>query len=66
MVRRIDLVFDPKDWELMLEDMSGLYGTFGQGGGGPGGGGGGFADENPIFRPAKVFYNGVDFMVSNS
>ena len=22
-VRRIDLVFDPKDWELMLEDMSG-------------------------------------------
>lgn len=60
-VRRIDLVFDPKDWELMLEDMSGLYGTFGQGGGGPGGGGGGFADENPIFRPAKVFYNGVEW-----
>ena len=65
-VRRIDLVFDPKDWELMLEDMSGLYGTFGQGGGGPGGGGpggggGGFADENPIFRPAKVFYNGIEW-----
>ena len=56
-VRRLDIVFDPSDWALMLEDMSGLFGTFGQGGGGPGGGGpgGGFPDENPIFRPAEVY-----------
>ena len=62
-VRRLDIVFDPSDWALMLEDMSGLFGTFGQGGGGPGGGGpgGGFPDENPIFRPAEVYYNGLQW-----
>ena len=62
-VRRLDIIFDPSDWALMLEDMSGLFGTFGQGGGGPGGGGpgGGFPDENPIFRPAEVYYNGLQW-----
>ena len=62
-VRRLDIVFDPSDWALMLEDMSGLFGTFGQSGGVPGGGGpgggGGFPDENPIFKPAEVYYNGL-------
>ena len=66
-VRRMDIVFDASDWSLMLEDMSGLYDTFGQGGGpggGPGGGHGGgpgFASENPIFRPADVYYNGIQW-----
>ena len=57
-VRRIDIVFNSADWSLMLENMSSLYGTFGQGGGG---GGPGFAAENPIFRPADVYYNGVQW-----
>ena len=37
-VRRIDIVFNSADWSLMLENMSSLYGTFGQVGGvgGPG------------------------------
>ena len=69
-VRRIDIVFDAEEWDLMLEDMTGLYGDFGQGngggpgGGGPGGGGpggGGFAEENPIFKPAEVYYNGLQW-----
>ena len=37
----------------MLDDMTNLYGTFGSRSGGSG-----FADENPIFVPAEVFYNG--------
>ena len=59
-VRRIDIVFDSSDWDLMLEDMSSLFGTFGQGGpGGPGPGG--FPDENPIFKPADIYYNGLQW-----
>ena len=30
-VRRIDIVFGAEEWDLMLEDMTGLYGDFGQG-----------------------------------
>ena len=66
-VRRIDIDFEPENWELIIEDMTSLYGVFGQGSGGPGGGGpggggpGGFADENPIFTTAKVYYKGIQW-----
>ena len=69
-VRRLDIVIGSEDWDSMLLDMTGLYGDFGQGngggpgGGGPGGGGpggGGFADENPIFKTAEVYYNGLQW-----
>ena len=57
-VRRLDIVFNSDDWQMMLDDMTEIYGPFGQGGG-PGGGG--FSDENPIFRPAEVYYNGIQW-----
>ncbi|MFY0627715.1 MAG: CotH kinase family protein [Reichenbachiella sp.] len=61
-VKRLDIVFTSARWQSMLDDMTSLYGTFGEnsGGSGPGGGGPGgsnFADEDPIFVPAEVFYN---------
>ena len=46
----------------MLDDMTSLYGVFGgsggPGAGGPGGGGLIDVDEDPIFVPGEVFYNG--------
>ena len=67
-IRRIDFVFEPENWAFILEDMTSLYGAFGQGsgggpgGGGPGGGGpGGFAEENPIFTTAQVYYNDLQW-----
>ncbi|MDB4292152.1 CotH kinase family protein [Maribacter sp.] len=59
-VKRVDIVITEDRWESMLDDMTGLYGTFGDGG--PGGGGGeSFAEEDPIFVPAEVFYEGKEW-----
>ena len=63
-VKRLDIVITEDRWQSMLDDMTSLYGEFGttgQGGppgGGPTGGqdGDSFADEDPIFVPAEVFY----------
>jgi len=57
-VKRFDIVITEDRWQSMLDDMTSLYGTFGTGQGGPMGGQGGdtFADEDPIFVPAEVFY----------
>ena len=60
-VKRFDISITSERWQLMLDDMTDLYGEFGgsnQGppGGGPGGSGD-FSDENPIFVPADVYYN---------
>ncbi len=62
-VKRFDFVISEENWQLMLDDMTGLYGTFGSSSGGPGGPGGGttFAEEDPIFVPASVFYNGIEW-----
>ena len=57
-VKRIDIVIREDRWQSMLADMTSLYGTFGAGGG-PGGGI--EADEDPIFVPAEVFYNGLEW-----
>ena len=52
-IRRIDIVFEPENWALILEDMTSLYGAFGQGsGGGPGGGGPG--GGGPLFRKKSL------------
>ncbi len=51
-VKRLDIVITAERWQSMLDDMTALYGAFGVGGG-PGGD---FADEDPIFVPAEVFY----------
>lgn len=58
-VKRFDFVISEENWQSMLDDMTSLYGTFGASSGGPGGGGGvSDVDEDPIFVPGDVFYNG--------
>lgn len=53
-VKRIDIIISPENWQAMQDDMVSLYGNFGAGGAR----GGVFAEENPIWVPAEVFYNG--------
>lgn len=55
-VKRIDIVITSTRWQTMLDDMTSLYGTFGSGGGGNS-----FSDENPIFVPSEVFYEGKEW-----
>ena len=55
-VKRFDIVVTSERWEIMLDDMEDLYGTFGGGSSGPGEE---LIDaEDPIFVPAEIFYNG--------
>tara|TARA_R110001583_G_scaffold1670_2_gene12983 strand:+ start:171 stop:1637 length:1467 start_codon:yes stop_codon:yes gene_type:complete len=70
-VKRLDFVISEENWAAMLNNMTSLYGAFGgsstgPGTGGPGaggqaGGGTSFADEDPIFVPGSVFYNGKEW-----
>jgi hypothetical protein len=71
-VKRLDIVITEERWQSMLDDLTSNYGAFGgtstvggPGGGGPGGpgGGGGLTetDEDPIFVPAEVFYEGKEW-----
>ncbi|MCH3882702.1 MULTISPECIES: CotH kinase family protein [Tenacibaculum] len=58
-VKRLDFVITEARWQTMLDDMTNLYGEFGASSGGPGGGGATVdIDENPIFVPGEVFYEG--------
>ncbi len=58
-VKRLDIVITEDRWQSMLDDMTETYGTFGSGGGGPGGLID--TDEDPIFVPAEVFHNGIEW-----
>ncbi|TGV02770.1 spore coat protein [Flavivirga rizhaonensis] len=58
-VKRLDIVITAARWQSMLDDMTTTYGTFGSGGG-PGGGLVD-SDDNPIFVPAEVFYEGIEW-----
>ena len=63
-VKRLDFVITKERWQSMLDDMTELYGAFGATGqGGPPGGQGGLTgtDEDPIFAPAEVFYEGKEW-----
>lgn len=63
-VKRLDIVITDERWQSMLDDMTSLYGSFGGSGGRGGGlGGGGLTDtdEDPIFVPADVMYNGKEW-----
>ena len=63
-VKRLDVVISEDNWSAMLNDMTATYGTFGSSSsGGPGGGGGGLvdSDENPIFVPSEIFYEGIEW-----
>lgn len=57
-VKRIDIVITEARWQSMLDDMTETYGTFGSGGGGPGLID---SDEDPIFVPSEVFYEGIEW-----
>ena len=65
VVQKIEITISAQQYEIMLDNMTELYGEAGQGsgggpgGGGGGGGGGGFADEEPIFVPVNVEYSGL-------
>ncbi|MBC8193091.1 MAG: CotH kinase family protein [Candidatus Marinimicrobia bacterium] len=67
-VKRLDIVISENNWQVMLDDMTNLYGAFGSSAGGPPGGppgggpGGQFIEtEDPIFVPADVFYNDIQW-----
>ena len=60
-VKRFDFVISEENWEAMLDDMTDTYGTFGTSTGGPGGGGLIDTDEDPIFVPASVIYNDIEW-----
>ncbi|MFT6146826.1 MAG: hypothetical protein ACJAV2_004722, partial [Myxococcota bacterium] len=56
-VPRLDITICPQDYATMQEDLEGLLSA---GGGGPGGGGPGgrFPDENPVYIPVTLSYDG--------
>jgi spore coat protein H len=54
-VKRLDFVVTKERWQSMLDDMTAKYGEFGQRTSGKGLID---TDEDPIFVPAEVFYNG--------
>jgi len=55
-VKRIDIVISEARWQIMLNDMTNLYGAFGSGHGA-------FSedDEDPVFVPAEVFYDNIEW-----
>lgn len=57
-VKRLDFLVSEARWQSMLDNMTELYGEFGQRGGSTG-----LVDseENPIFVPAEVFYSGAQW-----
>lgn len=54
-VKRIDLVISEGNWDVMMDDMEDLYGTFGRSRGNS------FSDEDPVFVPASVFYDDMEW-----
>ena len=53
-VKRLDFVFTEERWQTMLDDMTNSFGSFGSGGNA----GLTETDENPVFVPGEVYYNG--------
>ena len=54
LVKRFDFVVTAERWQSMLDDMTATYGDFGR----PSGPGLIEPDDDPIFVPADVYYNG--------
>ena len=57
IVKRFDFVVSEERWQSMLDNMSSLYGNFGQ----AMPGGLLDTDEDPIFVPADVYYDGTQW-----
>lgn len=64
-VQKLEITISSDRYAEMIENMTELYGEPGQNSGGPGGGGpgggGGFADEEPVFVPVTIEYNGLSW-----
>ena len=64
-VKRFDFVISEDNWAAMLNNMTSLYGSFGGSNTAPGGMPGetttSSSDEDPIFVPGSVFYNGKEW-----
>ncbi|CAA6804872.1 MAG: Spore coat protein [uncultured Sulfurovum sp.] len=58
-VKRLDFVVTKERWQSMLDDMTNTYGTLGQGS--QGNTGLIDTDEDPIFVPADVYYEGTQW-----
>jgi len=57
-VKRFDFVITEERWQAMLDNMTDIYGTFGQSSSGPGLSD---TDEDPVFMPADVYYEGTQW-----
>jgi spore coat protein CotH len=55
-VKRIDIIITEDRWQSMLDNMTETYGIFGTGGAPKE-----EIDEDPIFVPAEIFYNGLEW-----
>ncbi|WP_423999983.1 CotH kinase family protein [Maribacter sp. IgM3_T14_3] len=60
-VKRLDIVITEERWDSMLDNMTSLYGSFGGSSQGGGPVGTTSTDEDPIFVPAEVFYEGIEW-----
>ena len=59
-VKRFDIVITAEHWQSMLDDMTNMYGTLGSGS--IDSGSSTVTDkEDPVFVPAEIFYNGVQW-----
>ncbi|AZG72247.1 CotH kinase family protein [Shewanella livingstonensis] len=56
-VKRLDIVVTEDRWQSMLDDMTSIYGEFGR----TTSNGLTDTDEDAIFVPAEVFYNGIEW-----
>jgi len=60
-VNRINIVLDNSNWQVMLDDMAQNYGNFGTSSGGGRPPMPGDSDENPVYVPCSVFFNGIEW-----
>lgn len=58
-VKRLDIVVSASEYNIMQEDLASLISTTGGGMGGPGTTT--FSDENPVYVPADVYCNGLQW-----
>jgi spore coat protein CotH len=56
-VNRIDLVISSANWDIMIDDMTNNYGSFGSGSRGPADD----SDDNPIYVPCSLFFNDIEW-----
>jgi len=56
-VNRIDLVISSTNWDIMLDDMTNKYGSFGSGSRGPADD----SEDNPIYVPCSMFFNDIQW-----